>query len=1080
MARILARQGQDYEYQRTPTEFDVQHPSLWRRGLGTALTVTEPIWKTFEAGDKAARWLAARATGMSGRDVPTGEELYEYWTGTELPANIPGKWQMRDVPGFATEMAVSPWNVLGIGAATKTGRAAIKTLAQAKKAQKLAWAGKKVPAELRPFLDVPIRARPSLYAQALAGERSIVSLMPIGFGRKMNIPLVPRQVSAAAFAPFSKAAGPARRLFEPIAKLGRIGGRIPPHIRRVVEEGGELSGEQYNTLLELAEDARRAGRHGGMEERILISDFLRRRSPIEDAEALDRVGAVIGRSLDDIVGRDPKMQRLRRKLGKVAPDDPQMAGIEEELGKRREQILRQQDWMRGVGQKPSEELLGLGLLVRGVPGKLEALKVSRGREIGQKIKNWRRIRDAATDAKTRSHAQGQIARLVNATRNTMVQIGLEGNLKQDIWDALPTQVQDEVSRIGQVVDESLQKELFEGLHVMPLADVHLGYLYRTLTPEGAIFARALHELELKGPFAQFWKKLTTETDFTRRRNRAWEGMTHWQIDQEAHNLANELRKSLPDHLKHRIKFGRNPGDHFFVNDVDDIILRRLTASGRLKGNAIVHRVLLTHFAIPDTALTRKPGDISATEYLARAGLDKEYVAQKLKGTDWENMIIPHDFAAAALKVERAFQVPDQITAMGKWFDQYNSAMRFWVTQVFPAYHIRNALSNGYMLWMAGVPARYIFKALKASKLAKSGLLKRGANLTKNEAKALAIMREMAEPGALGETMVQAEIVGRLGMREPPFLRARPEGRLKALPRALGRAAVAPAATGPGRRAVEFGIALENNAKIAMYLHGKATGMSAYDAAQRVKKYLFDYSELGPLDKKIRRIAFFWTFNRKAVPLMFQEMVHNPAKMRLYGLASGKLGDTLQHEMLAGYERGRDPMAVALDSRGQNVFLTLGLPPESMNILSGEGKPGLSSLLRIGQKMAAQLAPLPRVPLEMIAQRRFASGRAGRFAEELRGATPASRLISTAKRIQQVAEAKRPLGDLGGLFGLGTIRKEPHRGRLRKLLLTAEASLAEEALAGKLKRWTGYAPFEEDPDLRKLIRGRGQLEQALMR
>lgn len=38
-------------------------------------------------------------------------------------------------------------------------------------------------------------------------------------------------------------------------------------------------------------------------------------------------------------------------------------------------------------------------------------------------------------------------------------------------------------------------------------------------------------------------------------------------------------------------------------------------------------------------------------------------------------------------------------------------------EVWPAYHIRNALSNGFMLWLGGVSPRYIFKAFKTTSAA---------------------------------------------------------------------------------------------------------------------------------------------------------------------------------------------------------------------------------------------------------------------------------------------------------------------------------------------------------------------------
>jgi hypothetical protein len=76
----------------------------------------------------------------------------------------------------------------------------------------------------------------------------------------------------------------------------------------------------------------------------------------------------------------------------------------------------------------------------------------------------------------------------------------------------------------------------------------------------------------------------------------------------------------------------------------------------------------------------------------------------------------------------------------------------------------------------------------------------------------------------------------------------------------------------------IGQALEDNGRMAHFITKIKKGMSPMDAADSVKKFLFDYEDLSETERFFfKRIIPFWTWTRKNIPLQVEMMIRNPAK-----------------------------------------------------------------------------------------------------------------------------------------------------------------------------------------------------------
>jgi len=75
--------------------------------------------------------------------------------------------------------------------------------------------------------------------------------------------------------------------------------------------------------------------------------------------------------------------------------------------------------------------------------------------------------------------------------------------------------------------------------------------------------------------------------------------------------------------------------------------------------------------------------------------------------------------------------------------------------------------------------------------------------------------------------------------------------------------------------------IEDNARIALWLDARMKGMSDIEAANHVRKFLFDYDELTPSERRIREyIAPWYTWARKNIPLQFEMLLRQPGKFTL--------------------------------------------------------------------------------------------------------------------------------------------------------------------------------------------------------
>ena len=215
-------------------------------------------------------------------------------------------------------------------------------------------------------------------------------------------------------------------------------------------------------------------------------------------------------------------------------------------------------------------------------------------------------------------------------------------------------------------------------------------------------------------------------------------------------------------------------------------------------------------------------------------------------------------------------------------NKWRTVMTTWrgLATLGPAFHARNEAGNVWLNWLRGIKSPAPYKEAARYQHALSTALKslgpdadlatalKEAGLSAKETRVIngAIERGVIDRGFFLSDLPEGTGAAKALAGEKPSLGRR-----------IGITGDNPAIK--ANRAV--GSAVENNARMAHYLYVlKETG-SPSAAADSVKKYLFDYSDLTPFEKRLKgNLVPFYTFMRKNLPLEVEALIKTPRKLSI--------------------------------------------------------------------------------------------------------------------------------------------------------------------------------------------------------
>jgi len=289
--------------------------------------------------------------------------------------------------------------------------------------------------------------------------------------------------------------------------------------------------------------------------------------------------------------------------------------------------------------------------------------------------------------------------------------------------------------------------------------------------------------------------------------------------------------------------------------------------------------------------------------------------------------------------------PKEVAGFLDLFDQAQGWWKRWSLGARPAYHTRNAVGNLWNNYIGGVknPVNYL-QATKMEVMEQSG--KFTGNIAGKPAFELydaalthGVLGRMQYHGDIAENVIH-EVNKTLTKYAPSDLFT-PTTRNLFL-----------------RAGFTAGRKIEENARLAHFIDRVRKGDSYDQAAKSVKKYLFDYEDLSPVEQKVfKRLIPFYTWTRKNIPLQVEAIVENPQRFNRINLIRNQVqGEIPDEEAVSEQMKELGPIYVGETPEGDKKAFTLSGYLPFMDV---------QKMLNPKEEFTGMISPFLKEPLEQI-------------------------------------------------------------------------------------------------------------------
>ena len=298
-----------------------------------------------------------------------------------------------------------------------------------------------------------------------------------------------------------------------------------------------------------------------------------------------------------------------------------------------------------------------------------------------------------------------------------------------------------------------------------------------------------------------------------------------------------------------------------------------------------------------------------------------------------NIGVQKELAEMVQNVHR-LQDPAVVRELSKFLSGYTRFFKGYAT-LSPGFHIRNAMSNGFMLFAAGGNPARLAEAIGWSR---SWTAASKAGKTFDQ-------WIVTVPDASREKVKNAFLVAAAsggGMTDEVFKKGALFG------------------TKTSRK---VGERLEQHSRFMLSYDGIASGMDFHTAAARTRRFLIDYENVSSADQVMRQIIPFWMWTSRNLPMQVQNIWLNPKAYQIYGSVKRNLreedGDTAVPQWMTEIGAFKLPF-------GNNLYAT---PDFGFNRIGAQVEE-----FKDPTRLLSNLNPLLRLPIELAGGRQLYSNR----------------------------------------------------------------------------------------------------------
>ena len=303
--------------------------------------------------------------------------------------------------------------------------------------------------------------------------------------------------------------------------------------------------------------------------------------------------------------------------------------------------------------------------------------------------------------------------------------------------------------------------------------------------------------------------------------------------------------------------------------------------------------------------------------------DEGFVALS-KTPGFENIGVREELKEIYENVHRITE-PQTVRELNKMLGSYTRFFKAYAT-LSPGFHVRNAMSNTFMLFAAGGSMKNLMQGLEISKQ----WIKASADGKTVEQWLSTIPAEKA--GVVRDAFMAAAASG--GGLTDDF---------------MGQ--MLPFGTKTSKR---FGQWIEQHSRFMLAYDGVMKGMDMNLSSARVKRFLIDYQDLSNADQLMRQIVPFWMWTSRNLPMQIQNMWANPRAYALYNNLKDNLSDDQEGDIVPGWMTEIGSFKLPF---GKDLYAT---PDLGFNRVQQQVQE-----LRDPQRLMGNVNPAIRVPLELL-------------------------------------------------------------------------------------------------------------------
>lgn len=426
----------------------------------------------------------------------------------------------------------------------------------------------------------------------------------------------------------------------------------------------------------------------------------------------------------------------------------------------------------------------------------------------------------------------------------------------------------------------------------------------------------------------------------------------------------KMAKDARYYLNKNEKFGIKGSGTLWLEDVDQYIDDSMYMISQLESNSIPDQIRMAvgQYVEARGSYLKKASELSVAQQEAA-------FAKGLKGLEFGAMVPPSiagRVPADAINIVKTFDEgfvqlskyfpdigvrkeiaeifqnvhrlnePQMVRELSKFMGKYTKFFKAYAT-LSPGFHIRNGMSNTFMLFAAGGDLKYLNEGLEMSR-SWLDASKRGLTIDRWLAEEVPVNLQQKARGA-----IDAFFGAGGGLSNDFFDKG-----------------LAPFGT---KKSKEFGKWVENHSRFMLAWDGVSQGLDVNSASARVRKYLIDYTDISTADQYMRQIVPFWMWTSRNLPMQLGNMWLNPRAYAVYNSIKRNISADEEGDIVPGWMQEIGAFKLPF---GNNLYAT---PDFGFNRVGQQVQE-----LTDPRRTLANVNPLLRVPLELMGGKQFYSGR----------------------------------------------------------------------------------------------------------